>query len=88
MREREIEKILRDTLKRLGVEVRSEPMEYGTGGFCRLDEEPMVVIPPDLARVKRIELFLYALRRLDTSGIYLPPVIRELIEGNENEPDI
>jgi hypothetical protein len=78
----EVEKILIDTLTRLGVNLRREQMDYGSGGFCRLDEEPIIIFSPDLSLTKRIDLFLYALKRLDTSGIYLPPAIRDLLEEN------
>ena len=84
MDDRGLEKRLRDALKRLGVRIRVEPIEDGSGGFCRLDEEPLVVISPDLSRSRRIELFLHALRQLDTSGIYLPPAIRDRLEEDMN----
>jgi len=86
--EHDVEKFLRDALARLGVEIRHEPMEDGTGGFCRLEAEPLIVLSPGLPRSKRVEIYLYALRRLDTSGIYLPPAIRDRLEEEEAEPDI
>jgi hypothetical protein len=83
MDDRELEKHLRDALRRLGVSIRVEPLEDGPGGFCRLDAEPLVVVSPDLERSKRIEIFLGALRKLDTSGIFLPPAIRDRLEEDE-----
>jgi len=86
--EHDLDRILRDILTRLGVEVRVEPMEFGSGGFCRLDDEPLIVLSPGLPLSKRIEFYLEALRRLDTSGIYLPPAIRDRLEEGGSDPDI
>jgi len=87
MKDRELEKILLDTLERLGVTVRRELMEDSSGGYCRLGEDPVVVYPPGLSISKRIELFIEVLRKMDTSGIYLPPVVRDKIESPK-DPDI
>lgn len=81
---RDIENILIDALIRLGVDIRRERMDYGSGGFCRLDNDPVIVYPPDMPRHKRIDLFLHALRLLDTSGIFLPPVVRDMLESGES----
>ena len=80
----ELEKILLDTLKRLGVKVRVEVVEDSSGGFCRLDKEPLVVVSPGLLQSTRCEIFISALRKLDTSGIYLPPAIRDLLEEDSD----
>jgi hypothetical protein len=88
VREHDLDRILRDILARLGVEVRVEPMEFGSGGFCRLDDEPLIVLSPGLPLSKRIEFYLEALRRLDTSGVYLPPAIRDRLEEGGSDPDI
>ena len=87
MKDRELEKFLLDTLKRLGVTVRRELMEDSAGGYCRLDDDPVVVYPPGLSISKRIELFVEVLRKMDTSGVYLPPVVRDKIESSK-DPDI
>ena len=87
MLERDIENILFDALIRLGVEIRREQIEYGSGGFCRLDNDPMIVYSPELSQRKRIELFLNVLRRLDTSAIYLPPAIRDMIESQGTDSE-
>ncbi len=84
MDNRELEKHLRDALKRLGVRVRVEPVEDSSGGFCRLDDEPVVVVSPDLSRSRRNEIFISALKQLDTSGIYLPPAIRDRLEEDSD----
>jgi len=87
VKEQELEATLIDALTRLGVRIRRERLEDGSGGFCRLDREPLIVLSNDLPRSKRIELFLSALKRLDTSGIYLPPAIRDRLEGEDDTPD-
>ncbi len=83
MQKSELEKILIDSLRRLGVKIRMERLEDGSGGFCRLDDEPIVVYDPELSLSRRIDLFMGALNRLDTSGIYLPPVVRDRLDGKE-----
>lgn len=88
MHERDIEKILNDALRRLGVEIRQEQIENGSGGFCRLDNDPIIVYSPGLPRKKRIDLFVKALRKIDTSSIYLPPVIREMLEAQDSDSNV
>ncbi len=83
MHERDTEKILNEALRRLGVEIRQEQIDYGSGGFCRLDNDPIIVYSPFLTRKKRIDLFLQALRKLDTSGIFLPPFIRDKLDEQD-----
>ena len=86
MDDREMEKQLRDALKRLGIAVRVETLEEGVGGLCRLEQDRLVVLSHDLPRSKRIEILLNALRRLDTAGIYLPPAIRDRLEEDPDVP--
>jgi hypothetical protein len=87
MDELETEKLLRNALERLGVKIRKESVDFGSGGYCRLDKEPVIVYSPDLPKYKLIELFLCALRKLDTSGIYLPPAIRDRLDEVDGSPD-
>ena len=81
----ELEKVLIDSLRRISVTVRVERVEDSSGGFCRLDDHPLVVLSPDALRSRRIEILLHALRQLDTSGIYLPPAVRDLIDRENRE---
>ena len=83
MEERALEKLLRDTLQKLGVKIRIEELEDGGGGFCRLDSEPLVVLSPTSSRKQHIQVFLRALKQIDTAGIFLPPAVRDLLEEDE-----
>ena len=80
MEDRDLEKLLRDILHRLGVRIRVEQLEDGNGGFCKLDQEPLVVLSMTSTRKQRIDILISALRRLDTTGIFIPPAIRDLLE--------
>jgi hypothetical protein len=81
--DRQLEKQLSDFLRRLGVKIRVEKLDEGIGGFCILESEPLVVLSTLSSRKQRIDVFLTALRRIDTEGIYIPPWIRDLLEENE-----
>ena len=85
MDDRTTENILHDSLVRLGVEVRVEDLEESRGGFCRLNDEPLVVVNRTAPRSSRIEVLIEALSQLDTSGIYLPPAIRDRLEADTND---
>jgi hypothetical protein len=88
MEDTELERHLKDILKRLEVRIRMEPLEEGIGGFCRLEKEPLVVLSKTSTRKQRIDVMLGALRRIDSGGIYIPPSIRDLLEENRNEPTL
>ena len=88
MDDRDLEKLLRDILKRLGVTIRVEQLEDGVGGFCKLDQEPIIVLSTSSSRKQRIDIFLGALKRIDTSTVFLPPAIRDLIEEERGHVDI
>ncbi|MFH1676815.1 MAG: hypothetical protein ABIC40_07290 [bacterium] len=77
---------LKEALERLGVRVRVEKLEDTPGGFCILEGEKLVIISPDISPSKRTEIYIKALKRLDTSGVWLPPIVRDLLDTNE-EPD-
>lgn len=83
MDDRELERTLRQILERLGVEIRNEPLETGIGGFCKLEKEPIVVLATDASRRQRIDVFLKSLRQIDTSGIFIPPTIRDILEDED-----
>jgi hypothetical protein len=88
MDDRHLEKLLRDTLQKLGVRIRVEKLEDGDGGvgkgggFCRLDHEPLVVLSSIATSKQRIDILVSALRQLDTSGIFIPPAVRDLLDDN------
>ena len=85
MDDRHLEKLLRDTLQKLGVKIRVEQLEDGVskgGGFCRLDHEPLVVLSSTATLKQRIDILIFALRQLDTSGIFIPPAVRDLLDDN------
>ena len=77
---------LKDALERLGVTIRVEKLEDTPGGFCILEGEKLIIISPDISPSKKIEIFIKAFKKLDTSGVWLPPIVRDLLESN-NEPD-
>ena len=71
----------------LGIRIMQEKGNF-KGGFCLLEEERIIVIN----KLKPIEQHLRALSqafaRLDTSRIYLKPAIREMINTEDNSPQL
>lgn len=51
------------------------------GGHCRLHQEKLILIDPRSGEMDRLRIFVRALRETALDGFYIPPVIRELIEG-------
>jgi hypothetical protein len=83
MQGKELRKILENALMRLGYNVTYEPMDDGKGGKYRLREKREVIIDSKLAEDEKAGILIETLKGLDTSGVYLPPVVRRLL-GDED----
>jgi len=72
----------------LGIEVRYEDLrpegEAGStrGGLCRHGERDLILIDSRLGPLERCAALADALRSCDLSGIFVPPAVRRLIEGD------
>jgi hypothetical protein len=78
---------LEELAERLGITVRYENMNVedspGSGGLCRLKGEYVLIVHSRATLREKIRIVTRALRQFDFSGIYLKPVLRELLEESE-----
>jgi hypothetical protein len=76
--------MLEEALCRLGVPIREERMPEESaigGGLCVVRGKVTVIISPMLGISDKVEVFVGALKRINTDSIWLPPAVRELLEG-------
>ena len=71
--------MLEDIIERLGYSIRYDRLEDGTGGHYRLREKKEVVIDLRLTDPEKVDILANVLKSMDTSGHYLPPLIRKLL---------
>lgn len=74
---------------KLEISVREENMNTeelsGTGGLCRVEGKYILILNSRSPVKEKNQVMIRALRRFDVSGIYLKPVIRELLEGYDGD---
>ena len=71
----------------LGICIMQERGNFN-GGYCLLKEKRIIVINRRKPLEQRIRALAHAFSRLDTSQIYLKPIIREMIETEYNSPQL
>ena len=71
----------------LGICIMQERGNFN-GGYCLLEEKRIIVINKQKPLEQRIRALAHAFSRLDTSQIYLKPIIREMIETEYNSPQL
>jgi hypothetical protein len=80
---------LEDLADKLGIIVREEKIDIEeastAGGLCRLQGEYFLILNSRATVKEKIRTAIEALRHFDLTGIYIKPVIRELLTGNEWE---
>lgn len=54
-----------------------------SGGSCTLRGQPLIILEQDLSWEEKIKVLAQELRKFDWSGVFLPPKIRELLEGEK-----
>lgn len=78
---------LEELAERIGITVRYENMNVedspGSGGLCRLKGEYVLIVHSRATVREKIRVVTRALRQFDLNGIYLRPVLRELLEELE-----
>ena len=79
---KEIQKLLEYALLRLGYDVQYELLDEGKGGSYRLREQKRVIIDSRLAPDEKIGILIDILKEMDTSGLYLPPAVRCLLDDD------
>ncbi|HQB47048.1 MAG TPA: hypothetical protein PLV85_25765, partial [Polyangiaceae bacterium] len=82
---------LEELLARLGVVVRSEsfdPHVFGDasarGGLCRLHDQTIVFVDARATLPDRIAVLAAAAARLDTDSVFMPPAVRQIIDGHRS----
>jgi hypothetical protein len=76
---------LERALTRMGIRLVEEelPAEaHVDGGLCRVGGEVLLYVAPDAPPWRRAEVLLDALRRLPHRDIWLPPELRDLLDGD------
>jgi len=78
---------LEELAGKLEIVVRDENINIeessSNGGLCRIDEEYILILNSKATVKEKIHVMIKALQQFDLSGIYIKPVIRELLEGYE-----
>jgi hypothetical protein len=81
---------LEDLARRLGLQIRYEILvedgEPGSmrGGLCRVKDRKVIFVDKRLAPVDRGAALAEALGTFDLSGVFVPPIVRRAIEGDDN----
>lgn len=75
---------MENTAHRLGVAVRYERLEDDdvkmSSGFCRVNDEKIVIIDKRLDTKGRWKALAMALKQADINSIFLPPLARQLLD--------
>ena len=78
---------LEELAERIGITIRYENMHAedapGSGGLCRLKGAYVLIVHSRATVREKIRVVTRALRQFDLYGIYLIPVLRELLEESE-----
>jgi len=79
---REFEKLA----ERLGIEVRSVP--GAPSGLCAVKGKHILFFDTTLDRRSVLATFIREFRSLDLEGVFVVPIIRDLLEGGDARPDL
>ncbi|MBF0291485.1 MAG: hypothetical protein HQK86_04940 [Nitrospinae bacterium] len=75
---------MEETARRLGVAVRYERLDDEdvkmSSGFCRVNDEKIVIIDKRLDTKGRWKALAMALKQADINSIFLPPLARKLLD--------
>jgi hypothetical protein len=78
---------MEELAQKLGVTVRFENINMeestSTGGLCCVRGEYVIIVHSRATVKEKIKVMIEALRHFDLGDIYIKPVIRQLVEGNE-----
>lgn len=80
----DVVRLLHDALTRLGVAVRVEPLPeeaHLAGGYCVLHGAPAIFLSPTASLREQREALLEALCAVESEHVWLPPALRDLVEG-------
>jgi hypothetical protein len=75
---------------RLNIQVQYESVKSEDpetfGGYCRINDQHMIILHSKASISRKIEIFTEALRRFDIDDLYLRPALREHLK-KEDIPD-
>ena len=80
---------LKELAEQLGISVWDESINleetFSAGGLCRVEGKYILILNSKTTTKEKIEVSIKALQKFELSNIYVKPVIRELLEGyNDN----
>ncbi len=80
---------LEELAEQLGISVWDESINleetFSAGGLCRVEGKYILILNSKTTTKEKIEVSIKALQKFELSNIYVKPVIRELLEGyNDN----
>jgi hypothetical protein len=80
---KELFELLYETAVNAGIEVIEDRINR-KGGVCRIQEKLVVVYDAHSSMNERNRLILDAISQMNLDYIYLPPKVRELLEGKKS----
>lgn len=78
---------LEELAGRLEIAVRYENLNAeestGAGGLCRLKGKYVLIIHSQTAAKEKVRILTEALKQFPINDLYVKPIIRKLLEGNQ-----
>jgi hypothetical protein len=78
---------LEELAGRLEIRIRYENLNAeestGAGGLCRLKGKYVLIIHSQTAVKEKVQILTEALRQFPINDLYVKPIIRKLLEGNQ-----
>ena len=71
---------LESLAEQLAIEVRHEPLAGPRGGLCRVGGRDLILIDRNLPLLERVELMADALSKMPLDGVFVRPVVLQLLE--------
>lgn len=72
---------------KLEIVIRDEALNieesWSSGGLCRIEGQYVLILNSRATVKEKIQVMIKALQPFDLSDLYLKPVIRNLLEGDE-----
>ncbi len=77
--------------RRLGVVIRyellgeDEDLAQTKSGLCRLKENRVLLVDSRLGPIDRCRVIIAEIKQLEIGSVYIPPVVRQLLEEPESD---
>ncbi len=79
MRKLSVLESLEEVASRFSIKVIYDQF-FGQGGFCKLKDQPYIILNKTLSNETKIALFLEGLKRFPLDDVALPPKVKDLLE--------